>query len=626
MQLTASLSYTVLTPPHPTMRERFAGEELSRYLFEITGRRPLDTADADVRFIVGGPSRNPAAAALISKADFDARVTGAEGYLIRVTEREVLLAGSEVGGDDERGTLYAVYEFLEEYCGCCFGAYSHPYLNGGEIVPRVYQPSFAEGDRVKAEADRPYRTAIVQYGDRAGNPKHKLNVPFFDWLAKNRYNRIYIWASSYVGYCEAHLIPELEKRGIRLTVGHHESLWLWLPYYGNPYFSEHYIETHPEYFRLNADGTRFTPKEPNDPFGQWILCSRCEGAIETVSRNMIEWIEKNPIVDTVTLMMNDGRAEQCCCPRCAPYTKGENYIHFVNEVTTRVAAVHPHVKVDFGVYVDIWKCPEGTRLHPNLQICEATWASCGLRTGGKPDGSCFIGTDFEATAVAWREKTGADLYIYDYYMGVFANRQRVIPMADEMQAVWRRYREAGIAGSGTQIECFNLWNHLLNFYAFARTGYDTEKTLADHIAALCHLFGAGGEKVAEVMRYLEAEQDGQVDVGHAGLHLMHHIDRAAVYRLFDEALAATETERERNNIRLLRMAFRYSDLDSFDKTSEVWDWKGAHREYDDPTGELAYLATGYESFARNNPGYGISCPALNTDTKGFEPNEWYWFE
>ncbi len=125
------------------------------------------------------------------------------------------------------------------------------------------------------------------------------------------------------------------------------------------------------------------------------------------------------------------------------------------------------------------------------------------------------------------------------------------------------------------------------------------------------------------MQYLEDEQDGLADVAHAGQELMQRIDRPYVYRLFDEALAATRGAHERNNLRLLRMAFRYSDLDTFDKTSEVWDWKGAHREYDDPTGELAYIATHYESFGRNDPGYAISCPAFNTDTKDFVPNEWY---
>lgn len=625
MLLTSKTSYAVILPAAPTPREAFAGEELTRYLGKILGTPATDAVAATVRFVIGGPGRNAAALQTITKAELDALVPGAEGYLIRITEDTVLLAGSEIGKDDERGTLYAVYEFLEAFCGCALAAFSHPDADAGEIVPAAESLSLPEGDRVKAGADRPYRCAIVQYGDRAGNPHRRLNVPFFDWLAKNRYNRIYIWASSYVGFCEDGLIPELEKRGIRLTVGHHESLWLWLPYYGNPYFPEHYIETHPEYFRLNADGTRFAPKEPNDPFGQWILCSRCEGAIEAVSRNMIEFVRQNPVVDTVTLMMNDGRAEQCCCPRCAPYTKGENYIHFVNEVTARVAAVHPHIKVEFGVYVDIWKRPDGIKLHPNLRICEATWASCGLRTAGKPDGSCFIGTDFDATAVSWRE-TGAELWIYDYYMGVFANRQRVLPMADELQAIWRRYTEADIAGSGTQIETFNLWNHLLNFYAFARTGYDTSLSLSDHIASLCRLFGEGGERIAEIMQYLEDEQDGEVDVGHAGLALMQRIDRPYVYRLFDEALAKTTGARRRNNIRLLRMAFRHSDLDTFDKTTEVWDWKGAHREYDDPTGELAYIATNYESFSRCDPGYAISCPALNTDTKGFVPDVWYAFE
>ena len=627
MLLNKSTSYTVLMPQKPTARERFAGEELERYLTEILGTEPSSGECAEIKFIIGGPGRNTAARDIITKEDFDATVTGEEGYLIRITESAVLLAGSEDRLDDERGTLYAVYEFLERYCGCTFGAYSHPDLDAGETIPRGIKLSLSEGDTVKASADRLYRTAIVQYGDRAGNPKHKLNRPFFDWLAKNRYNRIFLWASGYISYSEEGLTEELEKRGIRLTVGHHESLWLWLPYYGNPYFPEHYIETHPEYYRLNSDGTRFKPKEPNDPFGQWILCSRSEGAIEAVSRNMIEFIKKNPSVDTVTLFPNDEKAEQCCCERCRRHSKAENHLYFQNEVARRVTSEIPYAKIDMIAYMDIWKAPEGTRLHPSLEICVATWSHT-LRSAGKPDGSCIIGTDFDDTAIGWR-RTGAEVYYYDYYMGIYHNRQRILPMADELQSLWRHYKEVDIKGAGTQIEPFNLWNFLLNFYSFARTGYDTALSLENNISSIARLFTDKNDSaVAKIMRLFEEVQDGQESVRFAGKYLIENIDLDKVYKLFESARGEAKTPRERNNLRLLRMAFRHSHLETVDKINELPQTPYvAFRKYDDPSGELAYIATNFDSFGRNNPGYAIACPAANSDTKGFSKTGfWYEFE
>ena len=46
------------------------------------------------------------------------------------------------------------------------------------------------------------------------------------------------------------LLPEIERRGLSLTVGHHEASGTFLPCFGNEYFPEKYLETHPEYFRL----------------------------------------------------------------------------------------------------------------------------------------------------------------------------------------------------------------------------------------------------------------------------------------------------------------------------------------------------------------------------------------
>ena len=108
MILDRSTAYSILAPDHATPREAFAAEELSRYLTMILGAAPVAAERADVRLIVGGPGRNPAALSLIKKDAFDALVTGKEGYLVRITENAVLLAGSEVGGHVLSRSLYVL--------------------------------------------------------------------------------------------------------------------------------------------------------------------------------------------------------------------------------------------------------------------------------------------------------------------------------------------------------------------------------------------------------------------------------------------------------------------------------------------------------------------------------------
>ena len=156
-------------------------------------------------------------------------------------------------------TYIAVYEFLKRNAHCCFAAYSSPDANAGEIIPHAEALKSADGEYIRNGADLPYRSAIVQFGESAGNAHLSLNVRFFDRLVKNRYNRIHTWSSVYETFKSDGLLPEIERRGLSLTVGHHEASGTFLPCFGNEYFPEKYLETHPEYFRLEENGKRYSP-------------------------------------------------------------------------------------------------------------------------------------------------------------------------------------------------------------------------------------------------------------------------------------------------------------------------------------------------------------------------------
>lgn len=629
MKLTRKAQVSIVIPAAFTKREHFAAQELSKYLSRIfPGICIQITTDTDTNknsvILIGGPERNSAVAQYISEADFDAQVPGPEGIFIKAygTNTLILAGSSKNANERERGTVYAVYELLERYLGCSFAAYVNPNITGGELIPTPEELDLSQIEYIKAAADNSYRTAIAEYHGRKVD--HILNRSFIDWLAKNRYNRILVWVNVYEKYKAAGLLEEVERRGLVFTVGHHDAIPTFLPQKGNEYFPEHYYETHPEYYKLQEDGTRF---EFVNHFGSWPLCSRNPEVPKVLADNIIHWIELNPTVDTIALWPMDGKQPTCCCPECSKHSEIENYVYAQNELAKRIGEKYPNIKIDMLAYSTLFNCPDDLILEPNLFIDEAvTSAELRIRSVGKPDGSCLIGTPYEENLLKWK-KSGASVVYYEYYMGTHSCRQRYMPAADELQSIWKRSTEVGISGSGTQIEYWNFWNNIFNFYCFARTGYDTERSLEHNLELFAKIFGEGAPYIAEIIRMAEACLDGQVRIYTAGLYLMDHIDKEACYALFDKAFAAAQTPSARNNIRMFRLSFRYSDVEStYTKLGrDDFFMYTPYEACEDPTGELYYISHAFDSSRWNDPGFGIAFP-LDCAESDFQPDHWYSFE
>jgi len=232
-------------------------------------------------------------------------------------------------------------------------------------------------------------------------------------------------------------------------------------------------------------------------------------------------------------------------------------------------------------------------------------------------------THFEQNLLKWK-KTGAEVVYYDYYMGVYAVRQRWMPMADEIQAIWKNFAEKGISGAGTQIETFNHWNHLLNFYTFGRTGYDASLSVEDTAGAVAALCGKAAPVVKEILLAGEAALDGQLPIHKCGHLVMETVDKEALYNAYERAFALADTPRARNNLRLLRMVLRYSDLETSEPASLDKKYQNVAENYADASGELGFM-TRFDSFWKNDPGFGISIP-LQSEEKDFVPDKWYLFE
>ena len=614
----------IVMPKNPTPREEFAAGELISYIKKISGASLEITDRYENKIIIGEPDRNPYARELMTQEQFDALVPGPEGFLIYAKGNYLLLAGSSKNANEmERGTVYGIYAFLEKCLGCSLAAFSKSGVEAGEYVPKQESIEISDISYAKASADVSYRTAIVQYDAWAGNPDHKLNIPFLDWLCKNRYNRILTWSSIYEAYKKNGMLKEAMKRGLLFSVGHHESISLFLPHEGNEYFPEKYYETHPEFYRLLSDGTRYY-MGPGQFHGQLILCLRNRECIETFAGNVITWLEQNPQVDIVTLWPNDGKEDGCLCPECQKYTKTANYTYFVDEVSKIVREKKPNVKIDQIAYNDLTDC-ESEKISPTVLIDESTWhTKSGLRTVGKPDGSCLTDTVYEETLLAWK-KAGAQVVYYDYFMGNYWAMQRWLPMADEMQAMCKRFVEKGILGLGTQIEVFNVWNNIFNFYTFGRTAYDTELSMEDNANEFCKIFGKAAPMMKEIIGLGEEVVDGQKNIQEASEYLIRHIDKEKVYALYEEAFKAAETKLARNNVRLMRMIFRYSDLEVTSKKLDVTVPQVITKAADE-TGELIFMNDNFGSYLTGKEGYGAAFAVQKLSDAVFTPDDWYNFE
>ena len=614
----------IVLPKEPTLRESFAAEELIAYIKKISGAELTLSDKFDYKIIVGEPAKNEAAKAFLTQEEFEKLVPGPEGFIIKADEKNLLIAGSSKHvGEQERGTVYGSYEFLERFLGCSLAVFSNSAAQAGEYVPHMADIEVKPFEYIQACSDVGYRTAIIQHGFWVGDPNHKLNEKFISWLAKNRYNRILTWSGVYEGYKKNGMLKEAEKRGILFSVGHHQAITMLLPHNGNEYFAEKYAETHPEYYKLLADGTRYVVKD-GDYTEQLILCMRNEQLINQMAENIIKWSDANPQVDIISLWPHDGKHEQCQCELCRDYSKDANYSYFVNSIVEKVNKLKPNIKIDRIAYLDLIECDSDV-LSSSVIIDEALWHEK-LRTIGRPDGSCFADSVFEKNILEWKS-TGATVVYYDYLMGNYGAQQKWMPGADEMQAVCKRFVEKGIYGLGSQMECYNLWNNICNFYTYGRTAYNTDLSMEDNLERFSKIFGGGSEYIKEIIRLAEEVVDGQSVISAASAYLINNVDKEKVYRLFEKALDEAKDKNARNNIRMFRMVFRYSHL----QVRCVPDENGLRDITDAERSEIWYMHDNFDSFLNNKrEGYGIAIDVKSENVHRsdiiFAPDKWYIFE
>jgi hypothetical protein len=336
--------------------ERFAAEELALFLHIVTGADfPVgaDPEPAGSRLLVG-----PGAARLAGAGN-DPADLASEEIAVRTSGNDLVLTG---GGP--RGTLYAVYAFLEDVVGCRWWT--------GTASRMPWKPSLSVGDiRIRFKPPLEYREPFWFVA--------------FDpvWSARNKANGTRAGGDALRG-------------GRQAYEGFVHTFYGLIP-------PEKYFAEHPEWFS-EIEGKRTTTNAQ--------LCLTNEDMRRELVENLKERLRANPAATIASVSQNDCFGN-CTCPRCRAVDEEEggpagSLLRFVNAVAADIEAEFPHVAVDTLAYQYTRKPPRLVRPRPNVIVRLCSIECSFARPLDNPANKAFF-DDLEG----WSEIAGR-LYIWDY--------------------------------------------------------------------------------------------------------------------------------------------------------------------------------------------------------------------
>jgi len=257
-------------------------------------------------------------------------------------------------GGGSRGTLYAVYDFLEQDLGC---AWLDP---DTEIIPRRSTLTVNAGDRSKQPA---FMGRDIYTGFYYPRASEELMKKYAHFVIRNKGN----------GH-DARYYPEFgfsEKSG---SPGPHHTFGLYIS-------PEEFSNTHPEYFSLNPEGKRDLGKG-NNKQAHFQLCLTHPDVRRLVLGRLRGFIKKDrdaataagapwPIIYDIS--QNDSTPTYlCCCDSCKKVIAREGgesglLLDFINSIAAGIAPEYPDIFIQTFAYQSTVQPPR-SRIRPASNV------------------------------------------------------------------------------------------------------------------------------------------------------------------------------------------------------------------------------------------------------------------
>lgn len=325
-----------------TDAEQFAAEELALFLKKITSAAFSIVKEGGQTGpgIYVGPTRKAI------EAGIDPGMLGDEEWVLRSAGNDLILTGGR-----PRGTLYAVYEFLDAHAGCRWIA---PDI---EIVP-AHRDFAIPPLKTRGRPGFSWRETTLY--PRHDDPKRISKEDYARFLVRNRYNGSGFWLDEpRFGSSERFGSP-----GSSHTFSIYQKNW---------------TDVKPEFFAMTEDGKR-APR-PGGPLGHDFCLTNAE-LRERVARQLLQYIQEDraeaaqkgtPPPRIYALSQNDTSSKYCRCPECIAIAQREGSyagttLAFVNDIAARIADPYPDVRLATLAYQFTKRVPKTIRPRENVIV------------------------------------------------------------------------------------------------------------------------------------------------------------------------------------------------------------------------------------------------------------------
>jgi hypothetical protein len=397
----------IVADPSLTVAESFAARELKQYLDQITGAdfRVVPSAEGprQARILIG-----PSAEVRTLLPDVEWDGLKPDTIVIRTVANCLILAG-----DRPRGTVYAVYTFLEEQLGCRW------WSQVDAQIPRLQTLRLPRALNIVYTPPFHYRAILCKHMEREPGPfgaQLKLNGDF--------------------------PTPEARYGGHQSTIKMGHSFHYLLP-------PQTYFGAHPTWYGLHK-GVRAATLEGGRP--NQMCLSNSEMRQELVKR-ALHLIQAEPTAGVISVGQEDG-TPPCACTDCLALDAAlggqtGTLLCFVNQVADAVREVYPRVMVETLAYQWSINPPTvPTRVRDNVLVRIAT-----INTDFATPLDSPRNRTFDELVQRWR-KVSSNLAIYDYSYN-YHNQLMSFPLWNIIGANIRYYAENSITAIMVEGDDFN---------------------------------------------------------------------------------------------------------------------------------------------------------------------------
>ncbi len=502
--------YKIVISETATEAEHHAAKELQHYVLAISGATLPIITDHDPlakqEIMIG---QNNHARQLGLHLDWDK--LGEDGFHLVTHGKHLVLAAN-----NGRGSLYAVYGFLEEVLGCRW------YTPEASFIPTKHSIAIANLDLER----------IPSLEFRAVGWRPALDP---DWAARNQVNSGSPLQASHGGQ-------------LNISGGGH-SFYSLLP-------PDRYFEKHPEYY-AEIDSRRTIRKAQ--------LCLTNADVVALVT----EAVEKRLAADSAIKIIAVGQedwAGWCQCKECKAIADREEsqagpLIHFVNQVAERVEKKHPLVSISTLAYQDTRKPPKYIKAKHNVIV-----VLCGIECCySHPIETCTLNRSFKQDVEGWARQADR-LYIWDYTANFehYIMPQPNLFVQKKNIEFFIRNHVRGIYGSGNTSIGAEMAE--LRGYLLAKLYWQpwlNERDLVQEFLA-----GFYGKAAPALLRYIDLMHDkvekDQIHVFIASGPMMPHLQptvMAEAKKWFDEAERLADNETIRKRVQVARLPIQHVELE-----------------------------------------------------------------